>query len=204
MRLAMACLLAVVPLLASGQAIYRFVNPDGRVTFTDTPPAPGVRASAALGSRLPPATADEATESLPYELRQIASRYPVTLLTTDNCAPCHSGRALLLARGIPFTERTVATPQDGEALQRLSGDTALPLLTIGQQQLKGFSHTEWHQFLGAAGYPLQSRLPPGYRPPAATPLVRSQTPSVPPPAVESRPPPPPVPNEPANPAGIVF
>lgn len=202
MRLALACLLVAPPGLASGQTIYRFVSPEGHVTFTDKPPAPDIRSSAAAGSRLPPATADEATESLPYELRQIANRYPVTLLTADSCAPCNSGRTLLIARGIPFTERTVASLQDGEALKRLSSDTALPVLIIGRQQLKGFSDAEWQQFLTAAGYPLQSRLPAGYRPPPATPLVRSQAPGTTTPPIEL--PPPPVPAAPANPAGIVF
>ena len=36
-------------------------------------------------------------------------RFPVTLYTSTNCAPCGAGRTLLASRGIPFSERTVAT-----------------------------------------------------------------------------------------------
>jgi glutaredoxin len=114
--------------------------------------------------------------ALPYELQQIASRYPVTLYTGDNCGPCASGRNLLTARGIPFTERTVTTPEDAAALQRMSGDTSLPFITIGGQQIKGYADTEWTQFLDAAGYPKTSQLPPGYRASAPTPFVAVQRP----------------------------
>jgi hypothetical protein len=49
------------------------------------------------------------------------------------------------------------------ALQRLSSQNSLPLLTIGTQQLKGFGDTEWSQYLDAAGYPKSnSQLPAGY------------------------------------------
>jgi len=184
------------------QPVYRSVGPDGRVTFSDKPP-PAAKA-------VTPAAATEGTGSatLPYELRQVANHYPVTLYTGDNCAPCGSGRAYLASRGIPFSEKTVTTLEDQEALQRLSGGNGLPLLTIGAQQLKGFSDAEWGQFLDAAGYPRSSQLPSGYRAPAATPLVVLQRPAesaAAPEAAASGPArPAPAPRAPANPAGIRF
>lgn len=181
------------------QPVYRSVGPDGRVTYSDKPP-PAAKAVA-------PAAAEGAgTAPLPYELRQAANRYPVTLYTGDNCPPCGSGRAYLASRGIPFSEKTVTTPEDQEALQRLSGGNGLPLLTIGAQQLKGFSDAEWGQFLDAAGYPRSSQLPSGYRAPAATPLVTLQRPAEPTAAPEAAAPAParPAPQAPANPAGIRF
>ena len=78
---------------------------------------------------------------------------------------------MLSSRGVPFSEKTVTTAADTEALQRLSGETSLPFLTIGSQQLKGFSDAEWTQFLNAAAYPKSSKLPASYRPPAPAPLV---------------------------------
>lgn len=196
----------LLPVLASAQTIYRFVGPSGGVTFADKPPAADARGSMVVPAAGPAGTAAaDATGNLPYELRQLALRYPVTLLTTDNCTPCNHARALLQTRGIPFREHTVTTPQDGEALKNLSNDTALPLLIIGTQQLKGFSDAEWHQFLTAAGYPQQSQLPAGYRQPPAMPLVNLQKPAATPRPPENRPPPPPPAGDgAANPAGIVF
>ena len=153
---------------ASAQPVYRIVGPDGKVTFSDR--APNEDAAPTKAARSGTSTGDSASP-LPYELRQIAARFPVTLYTGSDCAPCVSARNLLVNRGVPFTERTVATNEDIEALQRLSGSASLPFGTIGGQQLSGFSDSEWTQYLDAAGYPKQSQLPASYRRPAATPLV---------------------------------
>lgn len=173
-RLSTMALLASVlasPVLAQG--VYRIVGPDGRVSFSDQPP-PASAPARPVGSATAGAAANAGGGQLPFELRQVSGRYPVTLYTGRDCAPCNSGRNLLNARGIPYSEKTVETPQDGEALKRLSGETSLPLLTIGSQRIKGYSDGEWTQFLDAAGYPKQSVLPSSYRRPAATPLVAVQ------------------------------
>lgn len=190
---------------AGAQAIYRIVGPDGKVTFSDKAPPASSNATAfdASGKALPPGG-----PALPFELRQVVAKYPVTLYTSTNCAPCGSGRALLSGRGVPFTEKTVNTNQDVEALQRMSGESSLPFLTIGGQQIKGYSEAEWTQFLNAAGYPSASLLPAGYRYPAAEPLVAVQkaVPAVKPEeaAKPNSEPSRPAPANSSNPAGIKF
>ena len=156
--------------LAQAQQVYRIVGPDGKVSFSDRPPAAS-SATAGVSSANAAAASSTATAGLPFELRQVAGKYPVTLYTSDNCGPCNSARSLLTTRGVPFAEKTVSTANDNQALQRISGETSLPFVTIGSQQLKGFSDAEWTQYLNAAGYPPSSILPASYRFPAATPLV---------------------------------
>lgn len=170
---ALALLASLLAPPALTQGVYRIVGPDGKVTFSDQPP-PANTPARPVANATAGASAGTGGQ-LPYELRQVSSRYPVTLYTGRDCAPCNSGRNLLNARGIPYSERTVETAQDGDALKRLSGETSLPFLTIGTQRIKGYSDNEWTQFLDAAGYPKQSALPSSYRRPAATPLVAAQT-----------------------------
>lgn len=190
---------------ARAQQIYRFVGPDGRMTFSDKPPLePNARATVAPVVPLGAGTGDSA---LPFELRQVASRYPVLLYTGPGCAPCGAGRSMLSNRGIPFTEKTVTTNEDIDALGRLAGVPSLPTLTIGAQQLKGYSEVEWTQFLDAAGYPKTSQLPAGYHTPPATPLVVAQEPQVPArasAAAAPAPSPTPAPAPADNPSGIRF
>ena len=175
------------------------------MTFSDTAPLPGAGKAVAGNVNV---SGGVAVGSLPYALRQVATRYPVTLYAGNNCGPCDAGRAFLSARGIPFAERTVNTQADAEALQRMSGDAGLPFLTIGSQQLKGFSDAEWSQFLDAAEYPKTSQLPQGYRAPAAAPLVALERPATSAGADtgNARPKPEPVarPAADTNPAGIRF
>lgn len=186
---------------ANAQQIYRIVGPDGRITFSDKAPVEnGAKATAAPAVKLSGAN----TGNLPFELRQVVSRYPVTLYSAPGCGPCGAGRALLSSRGVPFAEKTVTSNEDIEALKRLAGAASLPFLTVGGQQLKGYSEVEWVQFLDAAGYPKTSQLPVGYSQAPATPLVAAQEASEPaarapqaPSAAAPQPAPP-------NPTGIRF
>jgi glutaredoxin len=187
--------------------VYRIVGPDGKVTFSDKPPVAATGKSTPTVNLVSPGQAEQT--NLPLEVRQVASKFPVTLYVSSNCAPCDSGRNLLSNRGVPFTEKTVNTAEDGEAFQKLSGNTSLPLLTIGGQHISGFLASEWVSYLSAAGYPEQSKLPVGYRRAPATSLVAQKpaasdaSKAAAPAPVAANPEPAPGPN-PNNPAGIQF
>ncbi|WP_298831243.1 glutaredoxin family protein [uncultured Piscinibacter sp.] len=166
---AAACLAA-----GPGFALYKVVGPDGKVTYTDRPPA----ASAGRISPMNNITGVvESSPALPAELREAASRYPVTIYTIANgCEPCEAGRALLRRRGIPYVERQVINAEDGDAFQKLTGGRDAPVLAIGAQQLKGLSPDTWNSYLDSAGYPRESRLPPGYAFASPQPLIERQAP----------------------------
>jgi len=171
-----AGLLVMSALLLCGpaQALYKVVGPDGKVTYTDRIPSPTdgkVTPLNASGNSV----AD--TGALPFELRQVSLRYPVTLYSIADCAPCDSARALLRQRGVPHAERLIVTEEDAEALQRLAGTRDVPTLTIGQQPLRGLSAESWNAYLDSAGYPRESRLPAGYQFPTATTLTERREPA---------------------------
>ena len=196
--------IAVLFVTIAQAQVYRSVGPDGKVTFSDQPPVASGNAKVSTGNSAAPG--GSASSALPFELRQVATKYPVTLYVGDNCGPCGAGRSLLTSRGVPFVEKTVNANEDIQALQRLAGESSLPFLTIGSQQLKGFSDAEWSQFLDAAGYPKSSVLPASYRQAAATPLVTVAPVAIPPAAATpqvARPAPPAAPAA-NNPAGIRF
>ena len=214
--LALACVAAWGLSSAQAQPVYRVVGPDGKVTFSDKPPADAKPAATVGGTSRP----TDNKPALPYELQQLAGKYPVTLYSTNGCGPCDSGRALLTKRGIPFTEKTVNTNEDLTAFARINKENAMPLLMIGGQAVKGYSDSEWSSYLDAAGYPKQSVLPASYRPAAAEPLSPLKTAAEapartdaaapanagqqqPPAETRRRPPPAPAVN-PSNPAGIRF
>ncbi|CAN5706931.1 hypothetical protein BH11PSE8_BH11PSE8_03610 [soil metagenome] len=161
-------LAAALPALAQ----YKVVGPDGKVTYTDRPP---ITTDAKITS-LKGGGAPLADVALPLELRQPASRYPVTLYTmTGACEPCDAARNLLRQRGIPYAERQVLGPEDNEALERLSGGRDVPTLTIGSQTLRGLAPGVWRSYLDAAGYPRESRLPANYRYAAPAPITERRT-----------------------------
>ncbi|MDE2594855.1 MAG: DUF4124 domain-containing protein [Burkholderiales bacterium] len=161
--LATALLLASVP----AWALYKVVGPNGEITYTDRPPVDAKKSQPVKVA----GDSGPSTDGLPYQLQQLVSRYPVILYSSTRCSPCDSGRLFLTRRGIPFTEKTVNSNEDLKAYSAQLGTDQLPLLKIGNQQLRGYAEQEWSEYLTAAGYPEQSSLPSSYKAPAATPLV---------------------------------
>jgi glutaredoxin len=182
----LGCLpLLAIALAAPAQAQYKVVGPDGKITYTDRPPAAAEGKATAIGARTAPPAADVA---LPLELRQATQRYPATLyVTTGACEPCDGARQLLRQRGVPFAEKQIVTAEDSEALERLTGARDAPTLTLGAQTLRGLANEVWNSYLDAAGYPRESRLPANYQYPPATPLTeRREATRVAPPAAPTR------------------
>lgn len=153
-------------LVGTASAQYKVVGPDGRITYTDRPPAgPAARLSGAERAAAP------VPVELPYDLRQAMARYPATLYTAPNCSPCDSARGLLRQRGVPVREFSVVRAEDLAELQRREGAIELPILRLGSQRLQGFEASDWQTTLDAATYPRTSRLPPTWRAAPAQPLV---------------------------------
>lgn len=167
--LSLSLMLALLSMGTHAQTVYRIVGPDGKVTFSDR--APDTAAKPAQTTAGTPGGSSASGAGLPFELGKVAARFPVTLYTGQNCAPCDTARRMLEARGVPFSERTINTSEDLQALTKLGSDSSLPFATIGGQQLSGFSDSEWNSYLDAAGYPKTSQLPSNYRRPAASPLT---------------------------------
>ena len=179
-------LTALATCAAPAWSLYQIKDEKGRVIgYSDKPPAGGkatpVQVRGADGG------APSATAGLPYELQQIASRFPVTLYTRKDCPACGSARDFLNARGIPYVERTSDTRADNEVLRRLEGGDQLPILRIGGQRLEGFSRADWKSYLDTAGYPAESKLPSTYQLPAATPLAPPPAPAAAPALRETAP-----------------
>jgi glutaredoxin len=166
--------------IGAASAQYKVVGPDGKITYTDRAPTQAEGKVTALGARAAPVVAEVA---LPQELRQATQRYPATLYVTSGaCEPCDGARQLLRQRGVPYSEKQVATAEDSDALEKLTGARDAPTLTLGAQTLRGLSPEVWNSYLDAAGYPRESRLPANYQYPASAPLTERREAAKPAPA----------------------
>jgi hypothetical protein len=151
---AAAAILLIICTDALGQA-YRWVDQDGRVHYTQTPPPPGAKGVQRKTFRHGPM----GTVDLPYATQVAAKNFPVTLYTLPDCgSPCDQARALLVRRAVPFTEASVVTQKDADEVKRLSGKNDLPLMVVGTQVQTGFHEGLLNALLDSAGYP--SSAPP--------------------------------------------
>jgi glutaredoxin len=129
--------------------LHRWVDKDGRVHFTDTPPPPDARS--ATQKRFGQA-ADE--QPLPFATQTAMLRHPVMLWVAPQCEPCSQGRELLSRRGVPFSERDVqANVETQAAFRKITGDLNVPVIEIGTSRIKGFEEGQWNAALDSAGYP---------------------------------------------------
>lgn len=138
-------------LLGSVQAaeVYRWVDKSGKVHYGDTREPDAAQVEKKKFSSQP-----TGEEGLSLETRRAKRNFPVTLYVTDNCAdPCKQARDLLNQRGIPFTEKNLASQEEIEAFKKASGADAVPVLSVGRNYLKGFQAGVWQNELDAAGYP---------------------------------------------------
>jgi glutaredoxin len=142
--------LAAGAALAQDQQVYRYIDADGRVVYSD---------------RLPPSSAKSVqpkrltnnyiqTNEIPLEAQQAAERFPVTLYTFECGEPCQNAEGLLNKRGVPFSTVVVSEPQGAAKLQALTGELNAPVLQVGDKiVIKGYSEARWQAMLDEAGYP---------------------------------------------------
>jgi glutaredoxin len=136
--------------LAQAQQVYRYVDKDGKVVYSDrSPPTDSKEVQA---KRLSPNFIESNTT--PIALTQASEKFPVTLYTFA-CGPvCENAEGLLNRRGVPFTTVNVEDAKGAEQLKKLTGEQQAPVLVVGDKLVaKGFNEARWTAMLDDAGYP---------------------------------------------------
>lgn len=139
--------------------VYKVVQPDGTVTYSDQPPTAG--ASTRLEFRNLPATPlSESALRFRAEIerslkaRAAAPKDPqageLRLFTASWCPHCKRAKAHLAARNLRFTEYDIDTPDGMAAFIQASG-RAVPLLVSTSGRVQGYSEGKYDQFLSASG-----------------------------------------------------
>jgi len=157
-------LLAAVALPAQAQQ-YRWIDKEGNVRFTGTPPPPGakdVRKIETGGTGPAKPAAAQTPGQVPFEIVRLQKDFPVTLYTSPSCKEgCEMARAALNKRGVPFKEVQVWTPETNDELKAATGALEVPSLTVGRSAQRGFQPDAFDALLDSAGYPKAGVLPAG-------------------------------------------
>ena len=150
----------LLALLASQAAFaqqYRWLDENGGVHYTDTPPPP----TAKSGERKK-LKGNAVGSQTSYELERALKTAPVTLYSHPDCKDlCQLARDVLNKRGVPFTEVSATDEAKLEQLRRVSGGTRVPVLVVGRQVETSVSADAYSQALDLAGYPKSGVVPPG-------------------------------------------
>lgn len=170
---------------AGAQQLYRWVDKDGRVHYTQQPPPRGAAKSVqqrSLGSSV------IETNQPPFVLQQAMKNYPVILFVAPSCKEgCPETRELLAKRGVPFREVNVIDQDSSEALKKATGDNKVPALLVGRLVQVGYRPEAMQRALDAAGYPAAPAFT--GKPPVLPPLPARPAPAAPASQPEGSPPP---------------
>ena len=162
---------------ANAQTLYRWVDKDGKVQYSDMPPPANAKNTQQkrLGDNL------IEQDKMPYALRMAVQNNPVILYANDCGNGCDAARALLNKRGIPFVDRNPQKDAEAaKALTALAGALEVPTIAIGSSKVSGFTESEWNSALDSAGYPRSNTntRPAAPKPAPAAPVAPVVTPPV--------------------------
>ena len=161
--------LLVISLGVQAGELFRWVDKNGKVHYSDTKPVDAVEIE-----RKKLSTTTSQNEDLPYETQRAMQNFPVSLYVTNGCgAPCDQARSMLKKRGIPFSEKLLKTQEEIDTFFKVSGSNGAPTLAIGKAYLSGFLESKWNGELDVAGYPKTA----SYRQRVAPPAIPAPTPS---------------------------
>jgi len=149
-----AGMIAAVAAAQAPQSVYRYVDANGNVGYTDKLPPPNAKSVEA--KRLTPNFIE--TDQAGMAAQKARDQYPVTLYTFACGDVCERAEALLNRRGVPYTVVNVNEVEGQEKLKKLTGELRAPVLQAGDSLVyKGFGESEWQELLDKAGYPKAPR-----------------------------------------------
>jgi glutaredoxin len=159
-RSAVLAALCAAALAAQAQATYRWVGKDGKVHYSDQPPAPAETKDVQkkkLGANV------VETSSPSYAAQVATKKFPLTLYTSANCIQnCKIARDFLKRRGAAFTEKEIKTQEDVDQFRKVTGiqELSVPVLQAGSKSEQGYEENAWSALLDAAGYPRGKEMTP--------------------------------------------
>ncbi len=147
--IASVLLLASACAIAQTQQVYRYLDTDGRVVYSDKPPPADARNAQA--KRIGRNSIE--TSELSFATQQAQERFPVTLYTFSCGVVCDTAQGLLNKRGVPHSVVDVAQGDGADRLKKLTNGLEAPALQVGDQVATGFNEAKWQSMLSDAGYP---------------------------------------------------
>ena len=150
-------LLILTATAAIADTLYKVVGPDGKITYTDQPPADPKSAKALTfsdlpASPLPPAVLKYQAELLKGMNNRLAtagkfeSPGTVTLFSATWCGYCKKAKAFLQAKRISYHEYDIDSPNGALSYVEAGGKRGVPLLIADGKRLQGFSEAAYDSF----------------------------------------------------------
>ena len=129
--------------------LYRYVNPQGVVTYQSSPPPSSAHHVHVMHFH------GKSQSGGPHGASVAAA--PVVLYEAPSCQPCTVAVHYLKTRGVPFRRVDVTSQKALAAMKRKTGSTTVPTIMVGKHILVGYVKSLVSAELTAAGYPKSAK-----------------------------------------------
>ena len=139
--------LALLP--AAAQAgVYKWTDDQGRVHYSDAPPATGKseEVKVRINSYTGPAVVSKAPPG------PAAAPREVVVYSTAWCGVCKMAKAFLDSRGVRYREVDVETDEAGKQAFAKLGGRGVPVILVGENRMDGFDQGRLEAMLKSAGH----------------------------------------------------
>ena len=145
---------------AQAETLYKVVGADGKITYTDRPPADSkstttLRFADAPSTPLPASVLKNQAElqkTMQGRLSQAKKMDLIgtpTLFSASWCGYCTRAKAYLQSRGIRYREVDIDTADGGRTYFEAGGQRGVPLLMADGKRLEGFSDGAYDNFFSS-------------------------------------------------------
>ena len=128
------------------QNLYKYVDPDGKIGYSDRPPDKGRIEKTMKFENLPSSALPAATATYVEQLRRMRASSPasapisgVVLYSAVWCGYCKQAKAYLASKGIAYQEIDIDTNVGKASFAQSGGGKGVPLLLADGQSVQGFS-----------------------------------------------------------------
>ena len=137
--------------------LYKWVSPDGKVTYQDQPPPDG-QAFEEKELQAPVVSTESEEQNA---IGRAAAKSPINFFTVPNCDACELTQNILERNKLPFKLLNVENNAEVQnTLQNLTGSLRVPVVTIGETVVNGFNRDELNQALKNNNYPISPQSDP--------------------------------------------
>lgn len=123
--------------------IYKWVDADGTVHYTDTPPEGHEQNLAITGSissyASPEIVTTEGSETAPDKKSKPAGNRRVVMYSASWCGVCRTAKKYFAEKKIPFTEYDIDNNPKAKADFDRMGGRGVPVILVGKRRMNGFS-----------------------------------------------------------------
>ncbi|MCY7388497.1 MAG: glutaredoxin family protein, partial [Burkholderiales bacterium] len=141
---------SIVSAAVQAETLYKVIGADGRVTYTDRPPADGKSTTALQFADAPVSKLPDSVLKYQAELakgmqdrlaqaKRMDNSGPTTLFSASWCGYCTQAKAYLRTKVISYREVDIDTPSGGRADLEAGGPRGVPRVMAAGQRLSGVS-----------------------------------------------------------------